>query len=541
MGNVIQIKRGATDAVTDAILQPGELALDTDTGYLYYGTSGGTSSSKKELWIGVNSVKAQDTSSSGKLAYFITVAQVPQLGTFLTTCNLTVGATNKPIYINAGVPSACSDDIGSASKPIYSDGGVLKACSSTVGGTANPVYLNAGDITACSSTVGSTTKPVYLDAGTITACSSTVGATNRPIYSNAGTLTNCTYYLKATLNAGSAASRLAYYSGTTAVSSYNSTTGSSSLPIYLNAGVPTAISSLTLTLTEGSFWQSRDLACIRTNISSWGTTKWRPSISMKGKACDWSMGFYDTSGAIFRDGESLLFAYTPDSSYSGETNPSPTVGVSFSRYYGIHSVGTNFGFRHVHPTTNNEMCFGFSTSGANGGVYDSTAGRWLVYTTSSDTLRRLRTTLPMASAADSEKAKYVPVSNLIYIMKYVATSSQTYVELTLDGVSAKGITVWNSDIRLKKNIKNTELKALPIINAIQHYKFDWKEEKTSSVPLGYIAQQIEEVIPGSTFATGEEKYLNIAPGDIIPYLSKAIQELSEKVDNLEKRITELGG
>lgn len=38
-------------------------------------------------------------------------------------------------------------------------------------------------------TIGSTTKPIYLNAGTPTALSATVGASNRPVYLNAGTIT----------------------------------------------------------------------------------------------------------------------------------------------------------------------------------------------------------------------------------------------------------------------------------------------------------------------------------------------------------------
>lgn len=45
-----------------------------------------------------------------------------------------------------------------------------KLGSSTVGGAAKPIYLNAGVATACSSTVGSASLPVYMSSGTITSC-----------------------------------------------------------------------------------------------------------------------------------------------------------------------------------------------------------------------------------------------------------------------------------------------------------------------------------------------------------------------------------
>lgn len=93
-----------------------------------------------------------------------------------------------------------------------------------------------------SSNVGGTAKPIYLDGGTPKAISSTVGGATTPIYSNAGTLTACTYSLSATVNSGTA-NKLAYYSGTNAVSQYSSSIGSGTKPMYLNAGVPTASNS----------------------------------------------------------------------------------------------------------------------------------------------------------------------------------------------------------------------------------------------------------------------------------------------------------
>lgn len=48
---------------------------------------------------------------------------------------------------------------------------VLKIGTATVGGTAKPIYLNAGTPTALSSTVGDSTVPAYLNAGTVTVCS----------------------------------------------------------------------------------------------------------------------------------------------------------------------------------------------------------------------------------------------------------------------------------------------------------------------------------------------------------------------------------
>ncbi len=73
------------------------------------------------------------------------------------------------------------------------NGSVTKVGTGTVGSTSKPIYLNAGTPTALSATVGSTSKPVYMNGGTITALSATVGSASKPVYMAAGTITACSY------------------------------------------------------------------------------------------------------------------------------------------------------------------------------------------------------------------------------------------------------------------------------------------------------------------------------------------------------------
>lgn len=84
----------------------------------------------------------------------------------------TIGGTAKPMYLNAGVPTAFSSTIGASTKPIFMNAGTLTAFSATVGASTKPIFMNAGTLTASSSTVGSATIPIYMNSGTITACTS---------------------------------------------------------------------------------------------------------------------------------------------------------------------------------------------------------------------------------------------------------------------------------------------------------------------------------------------------------------------------------
>ncbi len=91
-----------------------------------------------------------------------------------------------------------------------------------------------------------------------------------------------------------------------------------------------------------------------------------------------------------------------------------------------------------------------------------------------------------------------------------------------------------SDIKLKENVRDTDVKALEKINAIEHKQFDWKETGSHQA-IGYVAQQIQEIIP-ELVHEGEDGVLFIKQLEIIPYLSKAIQELSARIDELERKV-----
>ena len=63
-----------------------------------------------------------------------------------------------------------------------------KLGSSTVGSETKPMYLNAGTPTASSSTVGSAANPVYMKNGTITACAYTFSASTTDLTAGTSTL-----------------------------------------------------------------------------------------------------------------------------------------------------------------------------------------------------------------------------------------------------------------------------------------------------------------------------------------------------------------
>ena len=87
----------------------------------------------------------------------------------------------------------------------------------------------------------------------------------------------------------------------------------------------------------------------------------------------------------------------------------------------------------------------------------------------------------------------------------------------------------SSDIRLKTNITDCDINATDVLNQIEMKSFDWRIDNQHE-NIGIIAQQLQEVLPDLVYEDELTTKLSIQPIKFIPYLIKAIQELSEKIN-----------
>ena len=100
-----------------------------------------------------------------------------------------------------------------------------------------------------------------------------------------------------------------------------------------------------------------------------------------------------------------------------------------------------------------------------------------------------------------------------------------------------------SDKRLKTNIKPTKIKALETLNNIEIVEFNWiKDGKFEKI--GAIAQQVQLVDEDLVVKDAIDKntpsdYLRINYYDTIPYLIKAVQELSTENQQLKSQLKEM--
>lgn len=100
-----------------------------------------------------------------------------------------------------------------------------------------------------------------------------------------------------------------------------------------------------------------------------------------------------------------------------------------------------------------------------------------------------------------------------------------------------------SDIRLKTNIKPTKINALDTLNNVEMVEFNWKKDGKFE-KIGAIAQQVQSVDKDLVVHDMDDKqtyndYLRINYYDTIPYLIKAIQELSTENQQLKSQIKEM--
>ena len=114
----------------------------------------------------------------------------------------------------------------------------------------------------------------------------------------------------------------------------------------------------------------------------------------------------------------------------------------------------------------------------------------------------------------------------------------TYMEVGTANHGAFGIDWYSSDKRLKKNIENSTIHGLDVIRKIRHVSFDWNDDKKAPVKVGYIAQELQEIDNDMVFSVTQpqgseyDELLQISLNRIIPYITKAIQELADKVDSI---------
>jgi hypothetical protein len=120
------------------------------------------------------------------------------------------------------------------------------------------------------------------------------------------------------------------------------------------------------------------------------------------------------------------------------------------------------------------------------------------------------------------------------LMMNLATNGQLTVTNDIIGFGSF------SDKRLKMNITNLSINCIHLLNKIKSVEFNWishksvPEKKHYTLDHGFIAQDIEELLPNLVNSEGEYKSLKYEK--FAPYLVKAIQELHTLINDQQNQI-----
>jgi len=130
-------------------------------------------------------------------------------------------------------------------------------------------------------------------------------------------------------------------------------------------------------------------------------------------------------------------------------------------------------------------------------------------------------------------------SGWIFARFYTNGSQAGYLHV---GTTTVGL-VNSSDYRLKENVKY-DFDALDRVKQLKPARFNFITDTETTVD-GFLAHEVSDIVPEAIFgekdaidSEGNPEYQGIDQSKLVPLLTKAIQELSAKVEELESKVNE---
>ena len=84
----------------------------------------------------------------------------------------------------------------------------------------------------------------------------------------------------------------------------------------------------------------------------------------------------------------------------------------------------------------------------------------------------------------------------------------------------------NGSLKLKNNVRDFQ-NSLLILEKIKPRLFDWKDEEKGKDIYGFVAQELQEVMPTAVI-NSDSKSINVTA--IVSLLVKSVQELKQELD-----------
>lgn len=128
----------------------------------------------------------------------------------------------------------------------------------------------------------------------------------------------------------------------------------------------------------------------------------------------------------------------------------------------------------------------------------------------------------------------------IYSGEYekIGRSSKDYFYLEKASGARDWFPAWNdtSDRRLKSNIQESSVSGVDVINRLKTYSYQKEfNNEVEDISCGIMAQDVQKYAPDA-FREGPDGIYTYNTFALVPYLIKAIQELNQKIEKMEKTI-----
>ena len=121
-----------------------------------------------------------------------------------------------------------------------------------------------------------------------------------------------------------------------------------------------------------------------------------------------------------------------------------------------------------------------------------------------------------------EYSSIEPSNNYLYL--YRANSSYDWIQMNKDV----------SDRRYKHNIQDSQVSGLDVIEQLKTYSYRKEYDgKIEDISCGIMAQDVQKYAPEAFYENPDGAY-SYRTFELVPYLIKAIQELNQKIEKLEK-------
>ena len=121
-----------------------------------------------------------------------------------------------------------------------------------------------------------------------------------------------------------------------------------------------------------------------------------------------------------------------------------------------------------------------------------------------------------------EYSSIEPSNNYLYL--YRANSSYDWIQMNKDV----------SDRRYKHNIQDSQVSGLDVIEQLKTYSYRKEYDgKIEDISCGIMAQDVQKYVPEAFYENPDGAY-SYRTFELVPYLIKAIQELNQKIQKLEK-------